>query len=172
MKNIVLESELSRIKEVMGLQTINEASEVNAQNSQLKNLVAELIKKNPEIKNVCSVKDINQSEIDNIYMKHLTKIFGNKTNEFITKFKTKINSLDNSDILQLISKLKGYLTRPKEGAEFIKQMVGMDDKEQVSEQIITIIFWTFMLSYTLISLILLLLGKGNFGSFVGCSRSF
>jgi hypothetical protein len=173
MKTIIIEEELLRIKEIMGVKNIvTEASEVMPQNNQYKTLVDELIKKVPEIKNVCSVKDFNQSTIDNMFMKHLTKLFGDKTIEFMDKFKSKMGTMDKTELTQTISTLRGYLAKPKEGFEFIKQMVGMETKEPVSEQIVIIAVTGFMVVYALISFILLLFGKGGIGEFVGCRGSF
>ena len=173
MKTIIIEEELLRIKEIMGVKNIvTEASEVMPQNNQYKTLVDELIKKVPEIKNLCSVKDINQSTIDNMFMKHLTKLFGDKTIEFMDKFKSKMGTMDKTELTQTISTLRGYLAKPKEGFEFIKQMVGMETKEPVSEQIVIITVTGFMVVYALISFILFLFGKGGIGEFVGCGGSF
>lgn len=167
MNSQVINEELDRIKEIMG---ITESSEVMQKEKLYINSVANDLKKlYPNPKEFCSSD--NKLSLDKVKEKAKTgidKIFGPKADEFLNKFNSKLQGLDKSSAIEMINDLRGMIKEPRQALEHIKKFVGVDtdEKEKVSEQFLASLSFAGLAGISLVLFFVLIsLVSWAFGNF-------
>jgi hypothetical protein len=149
MKTIILEEELLRIKEIMGVNkdTISESSEVMPKSNPVFDYIKSIVDASPEMspKQFCSGRKFNKSRFESKAMNVFRSLFGEQGLNIFTQIKNKISKMDSNSILNFIKTLRGLLKNPNEFKSYIKKFLGMESPTPVNESVELVLAGFFML---------------------------